>query len=160
MKRKKYKDGDLQKHGFKDLQCVCGNYVRVNLDTTDVVCWQCVQKKVPVDKKLLMPLAKKDPSSGKPRGWRFMKQFVDVDGKVYERGIENPALKDTLPKTDVAGIKAQQKKKGKENKEKKALRNEKKEARLIKEFKKKKKFKEKEKQQKEEDIQNKFFGEE
>ena len=65
MKRKKYKDGDLQKHGFKDLQCVCGNYVRVNLDTTDVVCWQCVQKKVPINKKFLTPLAKKDPKPGR-----------------------------------------------------------------------------------------------
>ena len=160
MKRKKYKEGDLQKHGFKSMLCNCGNTVRVSIDATNVLCWECVQKKVPADPKLLSSAVKKDASSVKPRGWRFMKQFVDIDGTVYERGIENVELKGTLEKTDIVSLKAKQKEKSKKNKEKKILREEKKQKRILKEFKKKKKFKEKEKQQKETDLQNKFFGEE
>lgn len=159
MKRKKYKDGDLEKHGFKDMLCSCGSTVHVNSETVNVICWRCIQKRVPVDPKLLSSSIK-DASSVKPRGWKFMKQFVDADGNVYERGIENVALKGTLPKTDVVSLKVKQKEKSKHNKEKKILREEKKQERLIKEFKKKKKFKEKEKQEKEETTQNKFFNEE
>ena len=160
MKRKKYKKGDLEKHGNKELQCTCGNMVQVDSDTVSVICWRCVQKRVPVDPKLLSSSIKKDASSIKPRGWRFMKNFVDEDGTVYERGIENIELKGTLPKTDIVSLKVKQKEKSKKNKEKKILREEKKQQRLLKEFKKKKKGKVKEKQEKANELQNKFFGEE
>lgn len=36
---------------------------------------------------------------GYPKGWRFMKEFVHVDGNVYHRGVEQPHLKGTLPAT-------------------------------------------------------------
>jgi len=55
-----------------------------------------------------------------------MRLFVDQDGTVYERGVENEALKGKYPKTDVKKIKAQQKKK-KDEKEKEKKRKLKKE---------------------------------
>ena len=46
-----------------------------------------------------------------------MKEFVDEQGNVYHKGIEQPKLKGTLKATDVAAIKAKQKM----NKEKRAV---------------------------------------
>ena len=48
-------------------------------------------------------------SSGKPRGWRWRKEFVDVDGTVYHKGVEQPKLKGTLSPTNVDKIKSQHK---------------------------------------------------
>jgi hypothetical protein len=39
------------------------------------------------------------PKSDRPRGWKFMKEFVMADGTVYHKGVEQPALKGTLPVT-------------------------------------------------------------
>ena len=40
-------------------------------------------------------------SSGRPSGWHFMKEFVDKDGKVFHKGVEQPKLFGTLPATKV-----------------------------------------------------------
>ena len=45
-------------------------------------------------------------STGRPRGWRWRKEFVDADGTVFHKGVEQPKLKGTLPPTDVASIKS------------------------------------------------------
>ena len=37
--------------------------------------------------------------TGKPRGWAFMKEYVDKEGNVYHRGVEQPKLKGTLKPT-------------------------------------------------------------
>ena len=47
-------------------------------------------------------------STGRPRGWRWMKEFVDKEGNVYHKGVEQPKLKGTRPVTDVAAIKKRQ----------------------------------------------------
>ena len=50
-----------------------------------------------------------------------MGKFVEKDGNVYEKGINNEKLKGTLPPTDVKAIRKQQaKQKMKKEKEKKA----------------------------------------
>jgi len=41
------------------------------------------------------------PRVRKPRGWKFMKEFVDQDGNVYHRGVECPELKGTLEPTKI-----------------------------------------------------------
>ncbi len=41
----------------------------------------------------------KPSKSDRPRGWHFLKIFVDPEGNVFERGVENPKLKGTLPVT-------------------------------------------------------------
>ena len=35
----------------------------------------------------------------KPRGWHFMAEFVDSEGNVYFKGVEQPELKGTLSPT-------------------------------------------------------------
>jgi hypothetical protein len=44
-------------------------------------------------------------STGRPRGWRWMKEFVDKEGNVYHKGVEQPKLKGKRPVTDVDAIK-------------------------------------------------------
>lgn len=39
---------------------------------------------------------KGDKKTRNPRGWKFMKEFVDQNGNVYHRGILQPELKGTL----------------------------------------------------------------
>jgi len=40
-------------------------------------------------------------STGRPAGWHFMAEFVDKDGKVYHKGVEQPKLFGTLKPTKV-----------------------------------------------------------
>ena len=39
--------------------------------------------------------------TGRPAGWHFMAEFVDKDGNVFHKGVEQPKLKGTLPPTKV-----------------------------------------------------------
>ena len=38
-------------------------------------------------------------STGRPAGWHWMNEFVDKDGTVYHKGVEQPHLKLTRPVT-------------------------------------------------------------
>ena len=80
---------------YKYMECKrCGQMAQCGEDTTAVTCNDCVSEMVdPVE-----PSYKK---SDRPRGWTLMSQFVDKDGNVYHRGIEQPELKDTLEPTPV-----------------------------------------------------------
>ena len=40
-------------------------------------------------------------STGRPAGWHFMNEFVDKDGNVFHKGVEQPKLKGTLKPTKV-----------------------------------------------------------
>jgi hypothetical protein len=39
--------------------------------------------------------------TGRPAGWHWMNEFVDVDGNVFHKGKEQPKLKGTLKPTVV-----------------------------------------------------------
>ena len=39
--------------------------------------------------------------TGRPAGWHWMAEFVDKDGNVFHKGVEQPKLKGTLPPTKV-----------------------------------------------------------
>ena len=53
-----------------------------------------------------MPKEKpKKVSTGRPAGWHFMNEFVDKDGNVFHKGVEQPKLKGTLPPTKVQPVK-------------------------------------------------------
>ena len=41
------------------------------------------------------------PKTGRPSGWHWMSEFVDKDGTVFHKGVEQPKLKGTLPPTKV-----------------------------------------------------------
>lgn len=57
-------------------------------------CWICFTGNIPDPK----PATKYVPS-GHPRGWKWMKEYVDKDGNVYHKGVEQSQLKGTLPPT-------------------------------------------------------------
>ena len=47
---------------------------------------------------------KRQPT-GRPAGWHFMNEFVDKDGNVFHKGVEQPKLKGTLKPTEVVAKK-------------------------------------------------------
>ena len=82
---------------MKLLDChKCGRWVEVDTQAHKVTCAYCVQLAVgfPDDEP-------KKVSSGRPSGWHFMNEFVDKDGTVFHKGVEQPDLKGTLTPTKV-----------------------------------------------------------
>jgi len=82
---------------MKLLDChKCGRWVEVDTQAHKVTCAYCVQLAVgfPDDEP-------KKVSSGRPAGWHFMNEFVDKDGTVFHRGVEQPDLKGTLKPTKI-----------------------------------------------------------
>jgi len=78
---------------------MCGNYERVGELATAVKCSRCVNiimmnQYPPENKPSYKP-------TGRPAGWHWMTEFVDVDGNVFHRGKEQPKLKGTLKPTVV-----------------------------------------------------------
>ena len=112
--------------------------VKVSDDTIRAICWLCVLKAVEppvglVKEKAAAERAKHPP---KQRGWQFMKEYVDEEGYVYHKGVEQPELKDTLPTTP-------KKKNIKKSFNEKLADEEKNRAKLIKRYEKAKKEKKK-----------------
>jgi len=77
----------------------CFNYTKVREETQAIVCWSC-------SSKLVEPPEIKDrrQSTGRPRGWQFMKEFVDKSGNVFHKGEEQKHLKGKLSPTIIAEI--------------------------------------------------------
>lgn len=77
------------------LDCeLCGTPTPVgSKEALKVICTQCV-----ID-TWEPPKSTPKKSVGYPKGWRFMKEFVHPDGKVYHKGVEQPELEGTLPAT-------------------------------------------------------------
>jgi len=73
---------------------LCENWSVVSGSTVAVLCWRCVQNHVepPIQRTAV-------GRSDKPKGWKFMKEYVTHDGTVFHKGIEQPLLKGTLPPT-------------------------------------------------------------
>lgn len=90
---------------------ICDEWSIVGNEATAVLCYRCVQKHVepPVQRGAA-------PKSDRPRGWKFMKEFVMADGTVYHKGVEQPSLKGTLPATKIEP-KPEKKKISKEDKQ-------------------------------------------
>jgi len=73
----------------------CNEWSEVGVDATAVLCYKCVNKTVgPPD------IRGGYKSTGRLRGWQFMKEFVDKDGNVFHKGKEQPKLKGTLKPTE------------------------------------------------------------
>ena len=72
----------------------CNNWSEVTINTTAVLRYKCVSMTVgpPEIKGGYV-------SKGRPRGWQFMKEFVDPQGNVFHKGVEQPDLKGTLEPT-------------------------------------------------------------
>ena len=74
----------------------CYNYSEVSEDSTAVLCWKCVCQITPPPE-----IKGGYVSKGRPRGWQFMKEFIDKDGNVFYKGKEQPQLKGTLKPTKI-----------------------------------------------------------
>ena len=78
---------------------LCGHYEVVGESATGVKCSNCVMKlmmsEYPVEE------SKSYKPTGRPAGWHWMNEFVDVDGNVFHKGKEQPKLKGTLKPTVV-----------------------------------------------------------
>jgi len=97
---------------FKKLNCdICNRIVeKVDIKAVKVKCWKCVSKMVKG------PEIKSVIKSDKPRGWKFMKEYIHTDGTVYYKGIEQPELKGTIEPT-VMPVKEEKQKISKQDKE-------------------------------------------
>jgi len=72
----------------------CKEWIEVGPDATATLCPKCVNKTVEAPE-----IRGGYKSSGRIRGWQFMKEFVHKDGTVFHKGIEQPNLKGTLTPT-------------------------------------------------------------
>tara|TARA_R100001377_G_C3170387_1_gene102861 strand:- start:341 stop:871 length:531 start_codon:yes stop_codon:yes gene_type:complete len=72
----------------------CNEWSETGPSTSAILCWRCVNKTVgpPEIKGGYI-------SKGRPRGWQFMKEFVDPQGNVFHKGKEQVTLKGTLNPT-------------------------------------------------------------
>jgi hypothetical protein len=72
----------------------CNNWEQVGKNAVAVLCWKCTARNTGAPE-----VGQKYVSKGRPRGWQFMSEYVDGDGNVFHKGVEQPALKGTLPVT-------------------------------------------------------------
>jgi len=72
----------------------CYEWGKVTTDTTAVLCPKCVNRVT--EPPIITPRYK---PTGRPKGWQWMKEYVDKDGNVFHKGTEQPKLKGTLPIT-------------------------------------------------------------
>ena len=97
-------------NGQMFMSCMdCGTYERVSEKTISVRCWKCVLRitGMPEEPNKYVP-------TGRPAGWHFMKEFVDADGNVFHKGVEQPKLFGTLKPTKVKPPKKKTKRRTKE----------------------------------------------
>ena len=78
----------------------CNEWSEVGEGATAVLCYKCVNKTVGPPE-----IKSGYKSSGRMRGWQFMKEFVDAQGNVFHKGVEQPKLKGTLKPTPPAPVK-------------------------------------------------------
>ena len=97
------KKSNIQYHteiinGVLHMECkVCGTMTPCGQDATAVTCYDCVRELYEKDFPFENNVGYKP--TGRPRGWAFMKEYVDKDGNVFHKGKEQPKLKGTLPPT-------------------------------------------------------------
>ena len=80
----------------------CATEMEVDLSVKAVLCANCTVIKM--IKLYGLPKGcgpKKETGPVKPPGWHFYKEFVDKDGTVYHKGVEQPELLGTMEPTVV-----------------------------------------------------------
>lgn len=123
---------------MKELQCSqCDRIEEVDESVVAVLCWECSVKRCPLEMKA------KPQENGirRPKGYHLAKVFVDSEGNVFHKGVEQPELKGTLEPTVI-------KEKPKLTRAQKDEEQAKKDAKLAEKFKKKQLAKKKENEQK------------
>jgi len=85
---------------YKYMECkICGQFSPVGDDATSTTCNDCVNEAMSA--QFGDPNISSNKPSGFHRGWRWMKEFVHKDGRVFHKGEEQVELKGTLPPTKV-----------------------------------------------------------
>ena len=77
----------------------CNEKIRVMENIVSAVCWKCVASKIPGPQ-----LNEKNVATGFPRGWKFFKEFVHEDGRVFHKGEEQTELRGTLKPTEIKQV--------------------------------------------------------
>jgi hypothetical protein len=75
---------------------ICNEWSEVGNVTSAVLCTSCTSKLAGAPEVRSGYISK-----GRPRGWQFMVEFVDADGNVFHKGIEQPKLKGTRAVTKI-----------------------------------------------------------
>ena len=89
-------------NGQRWLQCKsCYDYKKVDKNVKAVTCSKCTMINTLKRKPMNEFFAKQRVSTGRPAGWHFMNEYVDMDGNVFHKGKEQPKLKGTLKPTKV-----------------------------------------------------------
>ena len=93
----KIEHNSFVENNIRYMQCkTCGNYVaNVGDNAISVLCSNCIMTLIPPQP------SKRYIPTGKPPGWQWMTEFVDKDGNVYHRGVNQPDLRGTLPSTKI-----------------------------------------------------------
>ena len=99
-RKKKIEYHSYTEGSIRYMSCMtCGHYTVVGDSATGVRCSNCVLKimmnEYPVEE------SKSYKPTGRPAGWHWMNEFVDVDGNVFHKGKEQPKLKGSLKPTVV-----------------------------------------------------------
>ncbi len=119
-------NGGYYINGVPYMECkITGDPVRnVSVEATSVIGSRALMARV--DKMFPEQDKPKRVKTGRPSGWHFMNEFVDKDGNVFHKGVEQPDLKGTLEPTIVIRTKVKTKRRTQQqilldrNKEKKA----------------------------------------
>ncbi len=92
------KNGGYFVNGVAHMDCkITGEPVaNVSTDIVSVIGSKAVQGRVGIPKEKTTRV-----KSGRPAGWHFMNEFVDKDGNVFYKGVEQPKLKGTLSPTKI-----------------------------------------------------------
>jgi hypothetical protein len=79
-------------NGVLHMECRrCGQLTPCSADASSVLCSECVRELYEIDFPYEAKIGYKP--TGRPRGWAFMKEYVDKDGNVFHKGKEQPKLK-------------------------------------------------------------------
>lgn len=87
----------MQKSEYKWVECKeegCIEEVKIDSTAEAGMCWRCTMKMVDIPAMLRKPVDKDgEEKIRRHRGWRFMKEYVDSEGNVFFRGVEQLELK-------------------------------------------------------------------
>jgi len=99
-RKKKIEYHSYTEGSIRYMSCMtCGHYEVVGDTATGVRCSNCVMKTMM--NQYPLEESKSYKPTGRPAGWHWMNEFVDVDGNVFHKGKEQPKLKGTLKPTVV-----------------------------------------------------------
>ena len=92
-------NGGYYINGIPYMECkITGEPVRnVSTEATSVIGSKALMARM--DKMFPEQDKPKRVATGRPAGWHWMNEFVDKDGTVYHKGVEQPHLKLTRPVT-------------------------------------------------------------